>query len=157
MALGRRLGLLPCLAILLVSCRFEEHAPGGLRPEDGAVRSLVAEFYQSVGARDQRRLERSVLPAATVLLSRPGGALLVPVRTMIDVPERRNEGGGVRIARVDLRPDGEVATARVVVVFTAPADQREFEATDFLTIAHREGAWRVAQAVFGPWRMRSAP
>jgi hypothetical protein len=92
-----------------------------------------------------------------VLLDGVSGAALVPVRTLIEVPERRNEGGGVRISRIDLRPDGSLATARVVVVAVNAIDGREFESTDFLTIAHREATWRVAQVVFGPWRVRSAP
>jgi hypothetical protein len=144
-------------ALFLASCRFEDRTPGGSKPEDVALRTLVAEFYQSVGARDLAHLGRVTTPSSTVLLARNDGAVLIPVRTMIEVPERRNEGGGVRIARIDLRPDGEVATARVVVVSVNATDQHEDESTDFLTIGHREGAWRVAQAVFGPWRIRSAP
>jgi hypothetical protein len=152
--------LLPILllsALTLSSCRFEDGTPGGSRPEDTALRGLVAEFYQAVGRRVGVRLDRAVFPAATVLLDGGSGAALVPVRTLIEVPERRNEGGGVRISRIDLRPDGALATARVVVVAVNTIDGREFESTDFLTIAHRDGTWRVAQAVFGPWRMRSAP
>ena len=155
---GRR--LLPILllsALTLTSCHFEDGTPGGSRPEDNALRDLVADFYQAVGRRDQVQLDRAVFPAATVLLDGVSGAALVPVRTLIEVPERRNEGGGVRISRIDLRPDGSLATARVVVVAVNAIDGREFESTDFLTIAHREATWRVAQVVFGPWRVRSAP
>lgn len=143
--------------VMLSSCRFEDRTPGGSRPEDTALRNLVADFYQAVGRRDQTGLGRAVFPAATVLLASTDGATLVPVRTLIDVPERRNDGGGVRVSRVDLRPDGAVATARVVVVAVNSIDGREFESTDFLTIAYREGAWRIAQIACGPWRVRSAP
>jgi hypothetical protein len=155
---GRR--LLPVLllsALALTSCHFEDGTPGGSRPEDTALRDLVANFYQAVGHRDQAQLAHVVFPAATVLLDGVSGVALVPVRTLIEVPERRNEEGGVRIARVDLRPDGSLATARVVVVAVNAIDGREFESTDFLTIAHRDSTWRIAQAVFGPWRARSAP
>lgn len=144
------------LAVTLVSCRFEDRTPGGSRPEDVALRVLVADFYQAIGGHDRVGLDRTALPAATVLLA-GATTTLVPVRTMIEVPERRNEGGGVRVSRLDIRPDGEVATARVVVVTGNPNAGREYEATDFLTIAHRDGAWHIAQAVCGPWRIRSAP
>jgi hypothetical protein len=149
--------LLLLTALALSSCRFEDRTPGGSRPEDTALRTLVADFYQTVGHRDRPGLGRVVFPAATVLLAGADGATLVPVGILIDVPERRNDGGGVRISRLDLRPDGLVATARVVVVAVNAIDGREFEATDFLTIAFREGAWRIAQIACGPWRVRSAP
>lgn len=155
---GRRWSSILLLAMLILSsCRFEDRTPGGSRPEDTALRNLVADFYQAVGHRDQTELGRAVFPAATVLLASTDGATLVPVRALIEVPERRNEGGGVQVSRIDLRPDGALATARVVVVAVNSIDGREFEATDFLTIAHREGAWHIAQAAFGPWRVRSAP
>ncbi len=155
---GFRVLALSILTVLtLASCHFEDRTPGGSKPEDAALRRLVAGFYQSIGGKDAAGLDQRSLPAATVLLARAEGALLVSVRTMIEVPERRNEGGGVRIVRIDLRPDSTVATARVVVASVDASDGHEEEATDFLTIAHREGAWRVAQAVFGPWRIRSAP
>ena len=74
--------------------------------------------------------------------------VLVPLRTMIDVPERRNQGGGARIARTELRADGDVATDRVVVVARSGDGRREYEAADVLTVARREGGWRVAHVVF---------
>ena len=152
--------LLPILllsALTFSSCHFEDGTPGGSRPEDTALRTLVADFYLAVGRRDAARLGRAVFPAATVLLADASGAALVPVRTMIEIPERRNEEGGVRVSHIDLRLDGALATARVVVVAINSIDSREFESTDFLTIAHRDGSWRIAQAVFGLWRVRSAP
>ena len=151
------LPVLIMLATTLVSCRFEDRTPGGSKPEDAAMRAAVTDLYLALGAKDAAKLTKVVLPAGTALLARPDGAVLVSTRTMIDVPERRNEGGGVHIARMYIRPDGAVATARVVVVSTNPTDRREYESTDFLTLANREGAWYVAQAVFGLWRIRSAP
>ncbi len=157
-ALRGRWSLIPLLVLLVLSsCRFEDRTPGGSRPEDTALRNLVADFYQAVGRRDPVGLGHAVFPAATVLLASTDGATLVPVRTLIEVPEQRNEGDGVRVSRIDLRPDGAVATARVVVVAVNSIDGREFESTDFLTIAHREGVWRIAQIACGPWRVRSAP
>ncbi len=155
---GRRWMSLSLLAgLLLLSCHFEDGTPGGSRPEDAALRALVADFYQAIARRDESQLASVAFPAATVLLAGSAGAALVPLRTLIEVPERRNEDAGVRIARIDLRPDGDLATARVVVVAVDSVDGREFESTDFLTVARREGSWRVAQAAFGPWRVRSAP
>lgn len=155
---GFRWLALSLLTVLsLASCHFEDRTPGGTKPEDVVLRRLVVNWYQAIGTKDAAGLDQVSLPATTVLLARPDGSLMVPVRTMIEVPERRNAAGGVRIVRLDLRPDGEVATARVVVASVNVSNGQEAEATDFLTIAHREGAWHVAQAVFGPWRIRSAP
>ena len=74
---GRR--LLPILllsALMLSSCHFEDGTPGGSRPEENALRTLVADFYQAVGRRDETRLGRTVFPAATVLLAEASGAAL---------------------------------------------------------------------------------
>ena len=145
-------------SLLVASCHFEDGTPGGSRPTDTALRALVAEFYQAVGHRDEAQLGDAALPSATALLAGAAGdAALVPVRTLLEVPDRRNEGGGVRISRIDLRPDGSVATARVTVVAVDPLGKQELEATDLLTFAHREGSWRIAQTVHGSWRVRSAP
>ncbi|MES1259314.1 MAG: hypothetical protein ABUL71_01870, partial [Gemmatimonadota bacterium] len=83
--------------------------------------------------------------------------VLVPMRTMIDVPERRNQGGGVRVTRAEFRADGDVAIDRVVALSRSGDGRREFEAADVITLARRNGDWRVAHAVFGPWKVRSAP
>ena len=140
------------------ACRFEDLTPGGSRRDEPSLQSLPAAFYQALGARDDSALARAALPAATALVDEDRNpAVLVPVRTMIEVPERRNQGGGARIVRTELHPDGDLATARVVVAARSPDGAREYEATDFLTMAHRAGGWRVAHAVFGPWRIRTAP
>lgn len=122
------------------------------------MQGVVTQFYQAIGSKDVATLLRGALPSATALLASEGASpVLVPLRTMVDVPERRNQGGGARIARTDLHTDGDVASDRVVVVARSMDGQREYEATDVLTLAHRDGGWRMAQAMFGPWKLRSAP
>jgi ketosteroid isomerase-like protein len=146
------------LVIAAASCRFQDLTPGGPRHDEVAVQVVVASFYQAIGTKDAAGLARSALASATVLVAVDRNPpVLVPVRTMVDVPERRNQGGGVRIVRTEVRPDGEVATERVVVVARSSDGRREYEATDLFTVARRAGSWRVAHAVFGPWRARSAP
>ena len=143
---------------LLGSCRFQDLTPGGNRHDEVMVQSVVAAFYQAIGARDRTALARTAMPAATALVAADHGpTVLVPMRTLIDVPERRNQAGGVRLVRSDLHADGDVASDRVGVVARAINGRREYEATDVVTLAHRSGAWQVAHATFGPWRLRSAP
>jgi hypothetical protein len=142
--------------VVATGCRFQDLTPGGTRRDEAAAQAAVTALYQAIGARSATALAAATLPATTALIAPDQGpAVLVPIRTMIDVPERRNQGG-VRIVRADLHVDGEVANDRVVVV-NRGADRREFEATDVITLAHREGVWRVAQVAFGPWRSRTAP
>jgi hypothetical protein len=144
--------------LCLGSCRFQDLTPGSARHDEAAVTGVVSVFYQSIGARDLPALARSTLPSSTALVAADRGpTVLVPMRTVIDVPERRNQGGGARIVRADLRTDGDVATDRVVVAARSTDGRREYEASDVLTLAHRAGAWHVAHAMFGPWRIRSAP
>jgi ketosteroid isomerase-like protein len=132
--------------------------PGGSRHDEVSVQAVVASFYQAVGGKDLAGLQRIALPSATALVATDRGPpVLVPLRTMIDVPERRNQGGAARIVRTDLRPDGDVATDRVVVVARTRDGRFEYEAADVFTVARRAGEWRVAHAVFGPWRSRTSP
>jgi transposase len=153
---GRRAAVVLALG-LLTGCRFQDLTPGGTRRDETAAQTAVAVMYQAIGARSAPVLASASLPAATALIaSDHGTVVLVPIRTMVDVPERRNQGGGVRIVRSDLHVDGEIASDRIVVVSRA-ADHHEFEATDVIALAHREGVWRVAQAAFGPWRSRTTP
>jgi len=147
------------LALLAVSsCRFQDLTPGNSRRDEAMVQTTVGAFYQAIGTRSLEAMQRVALPAATVLMAgERSPPVLVPVRTMIDVPERRNQGGGVRLVRTEYRPDGDIATDRIVVVAHSSDGRREFEAADVLVLARRGGEWRVAQAVFGPWKVRTAP
>jgi ketosteroid isomerase-like protein len=144
--------------MVVSSCRFQDLTPGGSRRDEVTVQNVVSSFYQAVGGKDAEAMQRVVLPSATALMAgERAPPVLVPIRTMIDVPERRNQGGGVRITRTDLRPDGDVATDRVVVVARTGDGRHEYEATDVLTLARRSGEWRVAHTMLGPWKLRSAP
>lgn len=155
---ARRVLLCAGAAFVVAGCRFEERPPNGSRRDDAALQSVATAFYKSMGGHDTTGLRAAVFPAATMIVD--GGrnaATLVPVRTLLDLPERRTARGGVRIVHTELRADGDVATARVTVAAQGPGDDGEFEASDFLTLARRDGSWRVAHAVLGPWRPRSAP
>ena len=150
--------LIPIVLIAIASCRFQDLTPGGSRHDEATIQAVVASLYQALGAKNAAALERVALPSATALVAADASApVLIPLRTLLDVPERRNQDGGARVVRTELRPDGDVAIDRVVVVSRSRDGRHEYEATDLFTIARRLGEWRVAHAVFGPWRSRSAP
>jgi hypothetical protein len=154
-------GIVPQLLLAtwcLSSCRFQDLTPGNARHDEATVPGVVAAFYQAIGARDLAGLERAVLPASTALLAADRGpVVLIPMRNLIEIPERRNQSGGARIVHTELHTDGDVATDRVVVAARSGDGKREYEASDVLTLAHRAAAWQVAHAMLGPWRIRSAP
>jgi len=146
------------LLLALTACRFQDLTPGGTRRDEAAAQTVVSSFYESIGTRNMEAMQRVSLPPATALLSGDHSPpVLVPMRTMIDVPEQRNQGGGVRVTRTEFRADGDVAMDRVVVLSRSGDGRRELEATDVVTLARRDGQWRVAHVVFGPWKLRSAP
>jgi hypothetical protein len=146
------------LLLLLGACRFQDRTPGSSRRDEAAVQGVVTQFYQAVGSKDRAGLLRSALPSATALFATEGGSpVLGPLLTVVEVPDRRNQGGGARVVRSDLHTDGDVASDRIVIVARSADGLGEFEATDVLTLAHRDGGWRIAQAMFGPWKLRSAP
>lgn len=155
---ARRALLAAGAAFVVAGCRFEERPPNGSRRDDAALQSVATAFYRSMGGRDSSGLRAAVFPAATMIVDGGRNApTLVPVRTLLELPERRTAKGGVRIVHTELHADGAVATARVTIAAQGPGDEGEFEASDFLTLARRDGGWRVAHAVLGPWRPRSAP
>ncbi len=146
------------LLLAATGCRFDTRAPSGARNEDAALQGVTTAFYRSLTRHDTAAFGRAIFPAATVLID--GGtnpATLVPARALFDVPEHRTERAGVRIIRSEVRSDGDLATARMVIAVENNVGQGDYEAADFLTLARRDGAWRIAHAVLGPWRLRSAP
>lgn len=144
--------------IAVTGCQFDYRAPSGTRSDDAALQGVPTAFYRALASHDTAVFARAVFPAATVLVD--GGSTpvtLVPARTLLEVPGRRTEGSGVRMVRTEVRADGDLATARVVIAVDSRIGLGEYEAADFLTLARREGVWRIAHAVLGPWRLRSAP
>ena len=148
-------GALLLLLALVTACHFEDRTPGGPQRDDASLEQLVRNFYEALARQDASALERTAYSSASVLAD--GGSqapVLVPVHTMITVPDARTSGVTPRVVRSELRTDGGIATARVVIARSVPTDM---EAVDFLTFSRVRGQWRVAHAVFGPWRTRSAP
>lgn len=146
------------LTLAVAGCHFEDRAPSGARVEDAALHKVATSFYTSLARHDTAAFGMAVFPAATVLID--GGrnpVTLVPVRTLFDVPGRRTDRGGVRVIRSELHSDGGLATARLEIVAESTPGQGEYEASDLLTLARRDGVWRIAHVVLGPWRLRSAP
>lgn len=146
------------MLLAVAGCRFDYRAPSGARNDDAALQGVLAAFYRALASHDTAVFARAVFPAATVLVD--GGSApvtLVPARTLLEVPGRRTEAGGARMVRTEVRADGDLATARVVIAVDSKIGLGEYEAADVLTLARREGVWRIAHAVLGPWRLRSAP
>lgn len=145
-------------AVALVGCRFEDRTPGGARRDDTSVQALADGFYAALAGRDSTALGRTTYGGATALVG--GGRnppALIPVRSVLGVPDRRTTAPAPRIVRTELRPDGAVATARVVIASRTPDGRGELEAMDFLSLARVGDQWRVAHVIFGPWRVRAMP
>ena len=155
---GQRRPALLVPLLLAASCRFQDLTPPATRRDEVAVQAVVTSFYQAIGSRNHAALQRVALGSATALLAGDRNPpVLVPLRTMIDVPERRNQGGGVRTTRAELRVDGDIATDRIVVVSRSSDGRRELEAADVFSLARHENEWRVAHVMFGAWKLRTAP
>ena len=150
----RHLALL-AVAVIGGGCRFEDRTPGGAGSDEASLQQVAASFYQVMARGDVAATDRITFSSSTVLVDDGRGvARVVPVHTMLGLPDRRTSDGPPRIVRTELRTDGAVATARVVIAVSLPS---EMEATDILTLARDGSQWRIAHAVFGPWRRRGAP
>lgn len=152
-----RAGLLALLGVV-AGCDLETRPPSGSRRDDSAVAVVVAEFYRALAARDRTGLRSATFPAGSAMLDATGRAVtLVPMRALLDVPERRTLGVSPRQVRTEVRMDGGMAVVRVVLVAPSDDGAGELEATDVLTLGRREGEWRIAHSQLGRWRARSAP
>ncbi len=141
---------------LLVGCRIQQHLPAGVTADNDHLGRLTTGLYQAIATHDTAMLNANVFRAATVLLdTERSEPVLIDWQTATTLPERRT--AGVRIARTEIRHQGELGSARAVLVSRDPLTGHEFEATDLLTFGRQNGAWRLAHAVFGPWRARTAP
>ena len=152
----RRAGALLLLA--LCGCRFETRQPDGRAGDDVAVEAATATFYRALAAEDSAAIRTAAMGAATVLVVAGRSApSLVGWRALLDIPERRTVPGGVRLIRTEIRVDGDLASVQAVIAGREGSDAGEFEASDLLTLARRDGEWRVAHALFGSWHPRTAP
>lgn len=153
----RRAGLLAILG-LVAGCDLETRPPSGSRRDDSAVGVVVTDFYRALATRDRAGLQATTFLAGSAMLDATGRAVtLVPLTTLLEVPERRTLGSAPRPVRTEVRMDGGMALVRVVLVVPSDDGAGELEATDVLTLGRREGEWRIAHTQFGGWRARSAP
>jgi len=149
--------VLPC-ALLLAGCHFETRQPQGSAGDEAAVTQATTGFYRAMARRDSVALQQMTFGAATVLLTAGHSApSLIAGRALRDLPERRSGGGEVRVVRTEVRLDGDLASVRATIATRDRGDAGEFEASDQLTLARRDGGWRVAHALLGSWHPRTAP
>ncbi len=152
---GRRVGILAAVGLVL-GCQIHQRPPAGMAADDDHLSRLTTGLYQAMAARDTVALDSMLFIAATVLLdTERAEPALIGWQTATALPERRT--AGVRIARTEVRHQGELGSVRAVIVSRDPVTAAEFEATDLLTFGRQGGTWRLAHAVFGPWRLRTAP
>lgn len=154
----RRTLLLLGAVLAAGACQFEERPPSGSGAEEEAAHATVIGFYAALAARDSAALRRYSFASGNALLDVTGSDVtLVPTRALLSVPERRTTGSAPRIVRVEMRLDGGIGSARVVLATLAADGSGEWEATDQLTLGRREGTWRIAHSQLGTWRIRTAP
>lgn len=155
---ARYLALVTALTLIGGGCQFEVRPPSGSGAEDDAAQAAVVGFYAALASRDSSALGRQTFASGNAILDVTGADVtLVPMRALLTVPERRTSGSAPRIVRVELRLEGGLGSARVVLAAGNADGAGEWEATDHLTLGRREGVWKVAHSQLGPWRTRSAP
>ncbi len=137
------------------ACRIEDRTPAGTRRDDEAIRALLATYYQSLGARDWATSRSLFWDSAAVEIRRTAPDSAWRAFRSADSYHQylsRTFGGGiapvlaVRMFRIDIRQQGDLATAWVVTR-RRPTDREgagEVGTADNVLLWRRGAAWRIA-------------
>ena len=142
------------VAVLVAGCHIEDRAPSGSRHDDDAIRSVLATYYQSLGTHNWVRSRELFADSATVEVRRTAPDSVwrdfrSPDAYHVYLSRRYSGARGgaiaVRMFRVDIRQQGDLATAWVVTR-RRPMEgegRDELGTADIMLLRRERGAWRI--------------
>jgi hypothetical protein len=149
------------VAVLLAGCRIEDRTPAGTRRDDDAIRSVLATYYQSLGQRDWSTSRALFWDSATVEVRRAAPDSAWRDFRTADAYHQylartyagdRSSAIAVRMFRLDIRQQGDLASAWVVTRRRPlPGEGRDEVGTaDNFVLRRRGGAWRIVSYASTP-------
>ena len=148
---------------LTASCWIEDRTPAGSRQDEGAIRAILREYYQSVSDGDWIALRALFSPGATVAVPDRtiegrtvftagvlpvDSALSVVRRTLANLNAVRFEG---RMLRADVRQHGDIAAVWVTADerLVLPTDSTlQREVVEHFTLRRSAGRWSIVSAAW---------
>lgn len=154
-----RLVALALLLVIVPACRIEDRTPSGTRRDQAAIQTLVAEYARSLSDREWSGARSLFWPDAVYAGSLSAGAAgpivphqqALPIDSALRTLAASLEGVGaddydVRVIRIDLRQEGDVAAAWVTTRRRAPAAGGgvvERDWMEHLVFKQIDGEWRI--------------
>ncbi|MEO8226197.1 MAG: nuclear transport factor 2 family protein [Gemmatimonadota bacterium] len=148
-------------ALALSACRIEDRTPAGSRRDEDAIRSVLATYYQSVGAGDWAASRALFWDSAMVEVRHAGTDSAWREYRTADAYHRdlaRRYGShelsevSVRIFRLDLRQQGDLASAWVTTRRRPIAGEGRLEVgtADDVILRRAGGTWRIVALASAP-------
>ena len=161
----------PCLVVLALvagaaGCRIEDRTPRGSRRDDEALHYLILQYARRLSERDWHGVRALFWREATyagamgpVVLRQ--FRLAVPVDSALSALARSLDGVpveryGVWVLRTDLRQEGDLAAAWVIVRRRTPVGDTAVERDWIEHLVFRQigGEWRLLSVVATRWPRR---
>jgi hypothetical protein len=151
---NRRFALLAAAVLGLASCRIEDRSPTGSRRDDAAIQRVLLEYHRSLAAHDWERARELVWRGATyagIADGRSGGAgasnEILPLDSLFVRMGRPAAGTGhpddIQIVRVDLRQQGDLATAWVTTRRAGAGAAGEGNWLEHFVLRRIGDGWRI--------------
>ena len=151
------------LVVLAAACRIEDRTPTGSRLDEDAIRAVVANYYQSLSARDWSGSRALFWDSATIVLRHAAPDSAWREFRSADAYHRylartyagdRSRTLAVRMFRLDTRQQGDLASAWVITRRRPLAGEgrEEVGTADNLLLRRHDGAWRILSFASTPDR-----
>ena len=140
--------------LCLAACRIEDRTPAGSRRDDDAIHALLTTYYQSLAEKDWATSRSLFWDSATVELRRSDAdASWHDFRTADAYHQYLSRTYasassrvlGVRMFRVDVRQQGDLASAWVITRRRPDTGEgrNEVGTADNVMLRRQHGAWRI--------------
>lgn len=156
-----RVAALVAGVLCIAACRIEDRTPTGSRRDDDAIRALLATYYQSLAEKDWATSRSLFWDSAAVELRRSDAdSVWRDFRTADRYHQylsrtyaaANSSVLGVRMFRVDVRQQGDLASAWVITR-RRPGEgegRNEVGTADNIVLRRYHGAWRIVALASTP-------
>jgi SnoaL-like protein len=147
--------------LCIAACRIEDRTPTGSRRDDDAIHALLTTYYQSLAEKDWATSRSLFWDSATVELRRSDADSSWHDFRTADAYHHylsrtyaaaSSSVLGVRMFRVDVRQQGDLASAWVITRRRPGAGEgrNEVGTADNLMLRRQQGAWRIIDLASAP-------
>lgn len=157
----RRLCLAGSAVLMAVwACQIEDRTPTGTRRDEAAIEEVLTAYHQRLSTGDRAAVRELFWPNAIYSVGRIARLDSVLPRLLVAATPDGGSPNEVRMVRVDLRQEGDLAAAWVALRRQAPGTSApQSDWMEHFVLRRGSGGWRIASIALapGPGRGRRAP